>query len=99
MFFTTRGQGCPRSTKNAGRWFPPGIFETNLANHARRSLMLARISATTSAFGFAPCGPPWCRRRLTAPASMSRPPMTSFVLGLIRFDGPLGGDALELKRP
>jgi hypothetical protein len=27
--------------------------------HARRSLMLARISAITSAFAFAPCGPPW----------------------------------------
>jgi len=24
-----------------------------------------------------PCGPPWWRRTLTAPASMSRPPMTS----------------------
>ena len=32
-----------------------------------------------SAFGFAPCGPPWWRRTLTAPASMSRPPMTSIV--------------------
>jgi hypothetical protein len=29
--------------------------------------MPARISATTASFGFAPCGPPWCRRRLTAP--------------------------------
>ena len=45
--------------------------------HALRSFMLARISATTSAFGFAPCGPPWWRRTLTVPASMSRPPMTS----------------------
>ena len=41
------------------------------AAHARRSLMLARISATTSAFGFAPCGPPWCRRTETAPASIN----------------------------
>ncbi len=27
--------------------------------------------------GFAPVGPPWWRRTLTARASMSRPPMTS----------------------
>ncbi len=41
--------------------------------------MLAQLSATASAIGFAPCGPPWWRRTLTAPASMSRPPMTSIV--------------------
>ena len=51
----------------------PGFF------HALRSLILARMSATTSPFGFAPCGSPWWRRTLTAPASMSRPPMASIV--------------------
>lgn len=41
--------------------------------------MPARISATSSAFVFAPCGPPWWSRTLTAPAFMSGPPMTSIV--------------------
>ena len=47
--------------------------------YARRSLIAARMSATTSAFGFAPMLPLPCRRTLTLPASRSRPPMTSMV--------------------
>src|ERR1035437_1133964 len=46
---------------------------------ARRSLIADKISAITSAFGFAPRLPLPCRRTLTLPASMSRPPMTSMV--------------------
>ena len=37
------------------------------------------MSATTSPFGFAPCGPLLCKRTLTLPASTSRPPMASLV--------------------
>ena len=43
---------------------------------ARRSRMPAWISATTCHFTLAPRRPPW-GRTLTAPASMSRPPMAS----------------------
>jgi hypothetical protein len=38
------------------------IIRVNLGGagyQARRFLMLARMSASTSPFGFAPCGPPW----------------------------------------
>src|SRR5262249_32273727 len=47
--------------------------------YALRSLIAAKISATTSPFGFAPCGPLLCKRTLTLPASTSRAPMTSMV--------------------
>jgi len=47
--------------------------------HGRRCLILASISELTSTFGLALCGSPWWRRTRTAPASMSRPPMTSMV--------------------
>jgi hypothetical protein len=45
----------------------------------RRSRIFAKIFAMTSAFGFAPCGPPWWSRILAAPASMSRAPMASMM--------------------
>jgi RNA polymerase sigma factor (sigma-70 family) len=38
--------------------------------YALLSRILAKISAMTSAFGFAPCGPPWWRRTLTAPVPL-----------------------------
>ena len=47
--------------------------------YALLSLIVARMSATTSPFGFAPMLPLPCRRTETFPASMSRPPMTSIV--------------------
>ena len=61
---------------------PSGAMLRAPGTHALRSRIPARISATTSGLGFAPCGPPWWRRTLTAPDSMARPSIPN------RSDGP-----------